>query len=46
MCIRDREWDDDPADQLVDFARRVWEAVHQWADTLPNLLPDNDGGEG
>lgn len=42
----EREWDDDPADQLVDFARRVWEAVHQWADTLPNLLPDNDGGEG
>jgi hypothetical protein len=42
----EREWDEDPADQLVDFARRVWEAVHQWADTLPHLLPENDGGEG
>jgi len=41
----EREWDEDPGDQLVDFARRVWEAVHQWADTLPDLLPDADGRE-
>ncbi len=42
----EREWDDDPGDQLADFARRVWEAVHQWADTLAHLLPGNDGSEG
>lgn len=35
----EREWDDDPGDQVIDLVRRAWEAVHRWADTLEHLLP-------
>ncbi|MFC2037371.1 hypothetical protein ACFLYD_05300 [Chloroflexota bacterium] len=41
-----REWDDldraqdaDPYDQLADFVKRVWEAMHAWNQSLAHLLP-------
>ena len=41
-----RQWDDprrkqdeDPHDQLADFVERVWEAMDEWSQSLPHLLP-------
>jgi hypothetical protein len=35
----DREQDEDPDDQLADFVERVGEAMGEWNQSLPHLLP-------
>jgi hypothetical protein len=37
----DREQDEDPCDQLADFAERVWEAMEEWNQSLVHLLPQD-----
>jgi hypothetical protein len=35
----DREQDEDPYEQLADFVDRVWQAMHEWKQSLVHLLP-------
>lgn len=35
----EREPDEDPYDQLLEFVERVWEAMQEWNRSLPHLLP-------
>jgi hypothetical protein len=34
----DRELDEDPDEQLADFAQRVWQALREWGNSLRHLL--------
>ncbi|HSJ53026.1 MAG TPA: hypothetical protein VLC52_04695 [Anaerolineae bacterium] len=42
----DREQDQDPYEQLVDFAERVWEALEQWNQSLVHLVAGARAGQG